>query len=116
MAARHAPIAIKPQPDQDVATKRFCEAQAFGGVQAFARSRTGFDRGYRITGGQRIENLIDQCQTLLAFANPDPHPRIDVAGYQDRNLKGESVIGRITRRAPRIERASASTADIAAGT
>ena len=62
-----------------------------------------------------MENLVNQRQALLNFANTDPYARIDVAGGKHRHLECEFVIGCVAGRAARIEAASRGAPDIAAG-
>ena len=53
--------------------------------------KRGFDRPAR----QPIEDLRDQRQALLDFADADPDARIDVTLLQQRNVELQLVIGRI---------------------
>ncbi len=64
---------------------------------------------------QPVEDLLDQRQTLVDFANTNPDAGIDVTGIKHRNLEAELVIRRVLQIVPRIEGAAARTADIAAG-
>ena len=75
----------------------------------------GFDCGLNFPGRQAPENLLDQRQALLDLADADPHPRIDVAGVEHRHLELEIAIGRVARRAARVEGAARGAPDITAG-
>ena len=97
------------QPDQDVAAK------ALDDRHALARPRPRCDRGSQRSFGQLVQDLVDQRQTLLDLAHPDPDPRVDIALAQDRHLEAQAIIGRIGQRLACIEGSSRRAADIAAG-
>src|SRR5262249_11357664 len=82
VAALDPAIAAQPQPDQDVAAEAFDESRAFASRAGCRRELVG-----DIPLGQPIEDLLDERQALLDFANPDPHPRVDVASFEHRNLE-----------------------------
>ena len=85
VAARHAALAVEPQPDQHIAAERFHQAEAFADF-AF-----GQDRGVDFAVRQAFEDLLDQRQALLDFANADPHPRINVAFASCLRSKGPII-------------------------
>lgn len=73
MAARHCTVGIQAQPEQDIAAKAFHQRQALAGL-----SRPVDLCVYR-SRWQSIEDLFDQGQTLLDFADAQPHTSVDIA-------------------------------------
>ena len=71
-------------------------------------------RAQRRIRRQAIEDLLNQRDALLDFANADPNSRVDVAVVPDGNLEAEFVIGRIGEIAPRVEVPARGAPDIAA--
>ena len=101
------PSSVKPQPDQDIAAEAFDQRQPFARCTGWLRE----DIALRQAG----EDLLDQRQALLDFADADPDAGIDVAVLQNRNLEPQPVVRRVRPIAPRIESAARGAADIAAG-
>jgi len=97
------------EPDQDVATKALDDRHAF--VRPWPRP----DRGSQRSFGQLVQDLVDQRQTLLDLAHPDPDPGVDIALGQDRDLEAQAIIGRIGEALARIEGSSRRATDITAG-
>ena len=107
MRALDPAAGTEAHPGEDVAPEAFDERGGFAGV--------GRQRGLHRSGRQALDKLLDEPQALLDFADADPDPRIDVAGLHHRHLEVERVVGRVPRRATRIERAPGGAADVAAG-
>ena len=79
------------------------------------RALGGVSIARRRAAGKPVQDLVDQRQTLLDLAHPDPDPRIDVAFVQDRHLEMQDR-HRADRRGPaRVEGAPRGAADKAAG-
>ena len=55
---------------------------------------------------QVANDLLDQRQALLDFADAHPHPRVDIAFGEDRNRKVEAVVRRAAVRRRRWELAA----------
>src|SRR5437660_12669418 len=108
MAARDPAVAIEAKPGQDIAAESFGETETFANLPSLGANP---QRALRQPG----QNLLDQDDALLDFADPDPDARIDVAAVEHRNLELESVVGRIGDRPAGIEGAAAGAAHIAAG-
>src|ERR1700678_1269117 len=98
------PIAVDPHPDQHVAAETFGKAQSF----AAGLVELGSDRPFR----QTLDELIDQRQALLDFADADPDAGVDVALVQHRHAKLKAIVGRISRSFARVASAAAGAPDI----
>src|SRR6266481_4326526 len=107
MAAFDA-VALQAHPDQHVAPECFGDSEA---LAAAGRIEADVNRSTR----QPVEDLLDQQQTLVDFANTNPDAGIDVTGIKHRNVEAELVIRRVLQIVPRIEGAAACAAHIAAG-
>src|ERR1700755_1788740 len=109
MTTRYMRFFVETQPDQHVATESLSEGEAFCSLAG------GRNRNQRRALGQLAEDLVDQRQALLDFADADPDPRVDVAGGQHRHVEGKIMIGRVADRAAGIEAAPRGASDKAAG-
>src|ERR1041385_8378340 len=109
MAAGDRPIRAEAQPDEHIAAETLDERQAF---VHFALVRN-FDHKRPIR--KAFQYLFDQAEALLDFPNAHPDARVDIALVENRHLELQRVVGRIARRAARIDGAARGAADIAAG-
>src|SRR6185503_6455531 len=109
MTAGNAARTVQPNPDQDIAAKALHDSEAFGRILAGGHTIDS-DRAVRQSG----QNLFDQGDALLDFAETNPYPRVHVAILEDRNVEFELIIRSIANGAARIERAARGTADISA--
>src|SRR5450755_3262273 len=108
MATLDVAVGSCSEPHQHVAAKTFDQRYSF------ARARRS-QRGERFTYRPRrklAQDLIDQRQALLDFADADPDAGIDIALFPHRNLEPQRIVGRVARYAPRIEAAPGGAADV----
>src|SRR5690348_15367298 len=108
VAARDRAVGIEPQPNQHVAAEALDQRQAFTAIPRQLDTRR--------TRRQLIENLLDQVETLLHFADADPDARVDVAVGAARNGEAQLIVRGVNQIAARVEIATRSAADVAAGT
>ena len=73
MAALDGAVRVEANAGENVAAKTLDQRQTL------ARLAGAGDRRPRFAGGQAVEYLVDQAEALLDLADPDPHPRVDVA-------------------------------------
>ena len=101
-------VVAEAHVDEDVAAEPFDQRPALAG------SAGGLALGADRTDRQAIEDLTDQAQRFLDFADAHPHPRVDVAFAPHRRLEAQLVVGRIGMVAARVEVAARGAADHAA--
>ena len=102
MAADNRAVDGEFQPDENIAAEAFhdgCGLSFPGG---------GWKRGLDRAPRQTIEDLRDQRQALLDFADADPDAGVDVAFLPQRNLELQLVIGGIAKIAAGVEIAATS--------
>src|SRR6266481_1363189 len=97
-------------PCQDVAAETLDQRHAL----SQAREIRLIDRRMHRAVRQLRENLLDQGEALLDFADADPDARVDVAGIEYGNVEAQGGIGRIARIAAGIEGAPGCPPDVSA--
>src|SRR5260370_20042938 len=93
-------VAFQAHPDQHVAPERFGDSKT---LAAAGRIEADANRSTR----QPVEDLLDQQQTLVDFANTNPDAGIDVTGIKHRNVEAELVIRRVPSNLTRNSSAAA---------
>src|SRR5689334_11339434 len=100
MTALDPAVWSSPQPDEHVAAKRLDQSEPLSDLADIGQLDASRSRR------QSRNDLLDQPQALLDFADADPYPRIDVAVVAHRHLELERIIGGIASRLTHVEGAA----------
>ena len=70
---------IQPDPAEDVTAEAFDQRKSLAG--------TAGERCAKRTGGQMVENLIEQIEALFDLANANPDAGVDIALGKNRDCE-----------------------------
>src|SRR6478672_7872449 len=97
MAALDAAVRAQPNPDQNVAAKALDQSEALAWLASAG------DLGPNLARRHAVQDLGDQSEALLDFANSDPDSCVDIPLLENGRLEFEPVIGRVGEIAARVE-------------
>src|SRR5271154_6468672 len=99
-AALDGAVSVEANPGQDVAAKALDQSEALARLMNARHLNPNFPRR------RAVEDLIDQPEALLDFADADPNSRIHITFGEGWSLKAELIVRRISEIAPGVERTS----------